>query len=293
MCLYPNYVHRATDLTTGEVVTKFIGAKPVELPDDEFAFVKHECFSVPCGKCVECALQYSNEWAYRIYYEAKLHKHNCMLTLTYAQAPSDGNLSKRHAQLFIKRLRKALEPLRIRYFLCGEYGAKFQRPHYHVIIFGWMPSDLEYFFTRDGHSVYKSKFVYDVWCKSPEHSGGYITVEDVTLQSAKYCAKYLQKMVDYPDSVVKPFVCMSLKPGIGLEAVGQSELQTDKLYALGRSISLPRYYVRKAEQRGESTFELHLKRVFRAELLSSQLSRRLASARRYDELIAKGISKKH
>lgn len=79
----------------------------------------------PCGKCVECKEQYSTEWAFRCMLEASKHEQNCFITLTYndANLPKEG-VCKRSAQLFMKRLRKSIEPLKVRYFLCGEYGAK-------------------------------------------------------------------------------------------------------------------------------------------------------------------------
>lgn len=47
-------------------------------------------------------------------------------------------LDKTHVQLFMKRLRKAQcgngkSP--IKYYCCGEYGGKTNRPHYHAILF--------------------------------------------------------------------------------------------------------------------------------------------------------------
>lgn len=46
-------------------------------------------------------------------------------------------LSKRDAQLFIKRLRKLIKKLtgeNIRYYICGEYGPRTYRPHFHVLL---------------------------------------------------------------------------------------------------------------------------------------------------------------
>lgn len=38
---------------------------------------------IPCGLCTECRLQYAKEWATRCMKEAKYHKDNIMITLTY------------------------------------------------------------------------------------------------------------------------------------------------------------------------------------------------------------------
>ena len=43
----------------------------------------HNSFMVPCGKCIECKLDYTNSWAIRIMHESLSHEKNCFITLTY------------------------------------------------------------------------------------------------------------------------------------------------------------------------------------------------------------------
>lgn len=275
MCLFPNYVMRTTTTifdSSPIVEYKFLGSSPCEAySDDEISI---ECIAVPCGKCVECLSHYSDVWSFRIMREAKLHKVSCMLTLTYAQAPAAG-VSKRDFQLFMKRLRKQLSPLKIRFFACGEYGSKFSRPHYHCIIFGWFPKDCVYFFSRNGHSVYKSDFVSKVWHQ------GYISVEEVTIESAKYCAKYLQKLQRLPAYLNPPFTLMSNRPGIGFDEHDFSYLVTDKLYFRGRYISTPRYLLKKAEDYGAVIDDLKAFRIDKAKMYEKQSIRRLAARERF------------
>lgn len=76
----------------------------------------------------------------------ELHQHTqaCATVLTYDEQHLPPTLEIRAYQLFVKRLRKALnyaqhrpataEP--IKYFLSGEYGEHNKRPHFHAIIFG-------------------------------------------------------------------------------------------------------------------------------------------------------------
>lgn len=248
MCLYPVRAWRCVDIETGEVHLDFKYSKSGEL------------ISLPCGKCPECLIHYSNEWALRCMLEASLHKHNCLITLTYSHAPE--SVSKRDLQLFVKRLRKHISPVRVRFFGSGEYGKKALRPHYHIIIFGWRPLDLDAFFYRDDHWVYKSSFVARVWNK------GFISVEDVTFRSALYCAKYLQKLQVLPAGLEPPFTLMSLKPGIGLLAFDPRCLETDCIPFHGRSYSVPRYFERKypGDYTVASTY-----RCLKADLLKSSL----------------------
>lgn len=263
MCLFPIKAWRCCDSETGEnhIVFKYPGSSSAGF----------EPLTLPCGKCVECLQSYSTEWAVRCMFESRLHTFNCMITLTYADAPK--SVCRRDLQLFIKRLRRRIEPVKIRYFGCGEYGKKGARPHYHIIIFGWRPDDLEKFFFRDGHWVYKSAFVARVW------DLGFISVEDVTWQSAKYTAKYLQKLQTLRPEQQPPFTCMSLKPGIGLDAFDPSWLDSDKVYLEGRTYSIPRYFRRKYP--GDYSEQSALRKLRGKLLNSSLLDRRKLAIQRF------------
>lgn len=102
---------------------------------------------VPCRKCLGCSLDYSKEWSFRCLLEASLHRDNCFVTLTYDNSNCPYEISKKDVQDFLKRLRKAVFPLKIRYYCCGEYGSKYLRPHYHLILFGYDFPD-RYFFQK-------------------------------------------------------------------------------------------------------------------------------------------------
>lgn len=195
-----------------------------------------------CGKCLECLSEHSKLWIGRCMDEASLYDENCFLTLTYAE--TDGDLHRKHFQDFVKRLRSRISPVKIRYYGCGEYGSKGSRPHFHVIIFGWMPPDIEYFFTdKKGCKLYKSEFVSDVW----KH--GFITVGDVNRQTIKYCTKYLTKLDDRPHSI-PPFSFMSNRPGIGAGAIKDSFAITGTMYRDGKQYQIPKYYLDKLQQKG-------------------------------------------
>lgn len=205
--------------------------------------------TVSCGKCLQCLQEKSMEWAFRIMDESKKYPVSCFITLTYADAflPSDGSISRRELQLFVKRLRKSLYPLKIRYFGCGEYGHLFQRPHYHLIVFGWFPDDAWFFRHQDGSDLYRSKTIEDLWRQ------GFVTVGKLSFNSALYCAKYMNK-VDFirnpRKDIVAPFVQMSNRPGIGYDSVYSCDLSTDKIYCNGKGIKIPRYYLKVMEKDG-------------------------------------------
>lgn len=93
---------------------------------------------VPCGRCVNCRIAHSREWATRIIHEASMYDDTGFVTLTYddEHLPEDGGLRKKDFQDFLKLLRYHLGDVKIKYYMCGEYGEKNHRPHYHAIMFG-------------------------------------------------------------------------------------------------------------------------------------------------------------
>ena len=186
--------------------------------------------SLPCGQCVGCRLERSRQWAMRCMHEAQNHSKNCFITLTYdnTHLPSNGSLHYKDFQLFIKRLRKSLGNIRIRYYMAGEYGENFGRPHFHACIFGHDFHDKKFWKrTPSGSLLYRSDHLETLW------PFGYSSVGDVNFESAAYVARYIMKKItgnkahehyehinDETGEIVKrvpEFNKMSLKPGIGAE----------------------------------------------------------------------------
>lgn len=200
-------------------------------------FIKNQRAYCACGKCLDCKMQKTTEWAFRIAMEASLYDKSCFVTLTYNDdnLPVGGKLDYRDVQLFLKRLRKKVG--KVRFFCCGEYGKQSQRPHYHIVFFGYVPEDLVYFFTDEQKdNIYKSQSLADTWNK------GFVSVGiNLNLKTAKYCAKYMQKDND-------AFLRMSLKPGIGYNAFELKSLVTDKIYIDGKYIKIPRYFLDKLKK---------------------------------------------
>lgn len=213
-------------------------------------------FQLPCGKCIGCFKVRSRAWAIRVMHELKMHQSSCFITLTYddRNLPADGNLKYADFQLFMKRLRKHFTGLLIRYFMCGEYGENFNRPHYHSIIFGIDFSDKEVI--RGGKSpLYRSRKLDSLW------GLGFASLGNVSFASARYVANYClkkrygQSADDYyqrivPDTgeiikVVPEFGRMSLKPGIGagwFDKFSSDVFPHDRVVINGSQIPPPRYY---------------------------------------------------
>ena len=218
--------------------------------------------TLPCGQCVGCRLERSRQWAIRCVHEASLHKDNCFITLTYApeHLPADNSLNYRDFQLFMKRLRKRFPESKIRFYMCGEYGENFGRPHFHACLFNWNFPDRKLFFTsKHGDKVYRSDTLEELW------PFGLCSIGEVTFKSAAYVARYIMKKVTGQrafahyhevdsDGVsretprVPEFTKMSLKPGIGsdwLDKYKSDVYPHDYVIVNGKKVKPPRYYDKK------------------------------------------------
>lgn len=145
-------------------------------------------FQLPCGKCIECRLEYARQWAIRCVHEAAMYEKNAFITLTYDdQHLGDNKLDYRDFQLFMKKLRKTQnDPIGV--FVTGEYGEKSKRKHWHAILFNWQPGDLSYKRSNErSDKIYNSGILTLLWGK------GATEVGSVTMESAGYCARYAAK----------------------------------------------------------------------------------------------------
>ncbi len=93
---------------------------------------------LPCGKCQACRLNKRNIWTTRLLLEQMVHDKSAWITLTYndKNLPKDEKINKYDVRAWLKALRKAYHPQKIRYYICGEYGDNNNRPHYHAVIYG-------------------------------------------------------------------------------------------------------------------------------------------------------------
>lgn len=159
-----------------------------------------------CGQCFPCRFNRRRLWTHRMLLESLKHGDSSFVTLTYSEEklPDDKSLNPKHAQDWLKRLRRNISPTSIRYFLVGEYGDRTQRPHYHAALFGI--------------GVQQEALINETW------GNGYTLTGDLTKDSAGYIAGYVtKKMTSKDDPRLNgrhpEFARMSLKPGIGATAL--------------------------------------------------------------------------
>ena len=151
------------------------------------------------------------------------HPYASFVTLTYDEAhiPANHQLCKRDAQLFIKRLRYYLGKRRIRYYLCGEYGERFGRPHYHAILFNVHPELDAQSICRAWSGLVRNENglleILDIAERKKKQIGNVVIGHDCSDDAIQYVAGYVTKKITKKNDGVQPeFSIMSLRPAIGV-----------------------------------------------------------------------------
>lgn len=212
--------------------------------------------TVGCGQCVSCRVNKRRQWTGKLLAELQSHPEgSCVfVTLTYDDkhvplTPDDQpTLEPRAAQLFVKRLRRDL-PLvgEFRFFLCGEYGDRTERPHYHLAGFGLHLSPDNLSSSKSRARCPNGRDNPTEGCLRPGHAGqgpiarrptvlssidprvdwlterwghGFVTVSEMTPARASYIAGYCVKKLTKPDDVRlglrhPEFSRMSRRPALG------------------------------------------------------------------------------
>lgn len=155
-----------------------------------------------CGQCLSCRINRRRTWAARIVLESLACKESSFVTLTYdpEHLPASNSLSKAHWREFTKGIG-------LRYFGCGEYGPRTNRPHYHLVLFGIGAVQAE--------ALAKERWPY-----------GFVCVRPFCVEHASYVAAYtVKKLTRVGDERLSPgqipeFALMSRRPGVGVPGVG-------------------------------------------------------------------------
>jgi len=219
-------------------------------------------------------------------HESLFHSFSSFVTLTYddAHVPYGHDLHYRHFRLFHKRLHRRTEyhlgkeaASKLKFFMCGEYGERLGRPHYHAILFGKFFHDRKPWRTSSaGFQLYRSEELDSLW-----DLGG-AEIGDLSLESAAYCARYCMGKITGPmaDSHYEKLVLdtgeiiqqtpefMNCSRGIGAKFYSKylSDMYPeDRVIMDGRAHKVPRYYDKRLEVDHPDTFEaLRSRRLERA-----------------------------
>ncbi len=188
-------------------------------------------------------------WSLRLLYELKNWDCASFVTLTYddEHLKSD-SLIKKDFTDFMKRLRRDLpEGRKIRYYMCGEYGDKNFRPHFHSIIYG-----------LDNYNQFDRDLIKENWGKCEDfmfepinNYRKHSAIEPVCRESIQYVCGYVQKKLKGVDAqklydengLVRPYNTCS--NGIGLNFCMENAERLIKngfTFYNGHKIAIPRYF---------------------------------------------------
>lgn len=156
----------------------------------------------------------------------------------------------------MKRLRSRINPKKVRYYMCGEYGENTHRPHYHSLLFGYEFPDTEFICnSKSGLPLYGSVLADELWKQ------GSVWIGECTFESAAYCARYIMKKIngdpaeDHYKSldwrtgelhtIIPEYTCMSRNKGIGtgwMEKFKTDVYPEDEVVIKGKLMQPPRFY---------------------------------------------------
>jgi len=168
---------------------------------------------VSCRKCWQCRKRRVDDLVGRCIAESKFAKRTYAVTLTYdnGQGAHAATLVYSDVQKFLKRLRFA--GYDVRYIVCGEYGTKKNRAHWHIILFfhGDHPDPRNMKQIEYGDKPKDKE--YRVEWKHWKH--GYSYFQEPSWKSFQYVLKYVLK--DQDERVKVTHLAMSKKPPLGEE----------------------------------------------------------------------------
>lgn len=201
-CYKPNMMRCTLDHDTGRLYYKFLGSARYSDPSEFGSFLDLEhsnrfTFIVPCGTCIGCRIDYVREWTNRMAFELVDNNYSAIfVTLTYSNDEltftRDGpSLNKKDTQDFLKRLRYFFPDKKIRFYLCGEYGPRTFRPHYHAIIYGLSLADFSDLRCFGMNELRQSYFTSDKFASIWKH--GFVMMSEVNYKTCAYVSRYVLK----------------------------------------------------------------------------------------------------
>lgn len=252
----------------------------IKLTKLQYPSSSYKLIHIPCGKCAGCRSDNAKMWSLRAMNELKLHDKNCFITLTYNDdnplVNSDPlclvSLRYKHFQNFMKRLRKKTGQ-KIQYLVCGEYGSKEGRSHFHAILFGYDFPDKELVYISKGYPHFSSQLLNECWSVFDNVNKYYIPIgftdlAPVDIDCCNYVSGYVLKklpgVIEPPEVIpgvplaerCPPFIRSSRKPALGYNwyvKYGRNACEKGFEYVhnvkknISYKVKTPSYYMKKFE----------------------------------------------
>lgn len=230
--------------------------------NDKILNLNGDPICIPCGSCFCCRLDLQKSLCDRMF--CAFHSHECSAFvtftydddhLTFKEGYINATLVKDDVHKYLDKIKHYLKNVDFEYFLCGEYGDKFNRPHYHALFFG-----LDY--------QYHKKYFMDSW------KLGSVKVLPCIPKSFKYVSKYVVKSTYYDNQhyydlgMIPPFRKMSR--GLGSRVYNQysNDIFTKGYFIFkSRKIIVNRYYFNRL------TLHSPLSRLYREQCIDDNFRR--------------------
>ena len=282
------------------------------LSENPYKYANNEYLDIPCGQCVGCRLDYAKDWTTRMMLEALYHEKTLFVTLTYDEehVPHSSYIEYETGEVkdiltlrpddftkFMKRLRYYYNKNELRFYMCGEYGSKTLRPHYHMICFGLALDDLVLFKkSGTGNDIYLSETLSKAW----KH--GLVDVSEASYESMGYVARYVMKKLKGKDAaeyealnIVPEYTNMSRMPGIGKQYYDDHRdeiyLNDEIILSNGKTVRPPRYFDKLLQQDDENLYNSVLdKRIENAKIVDD--TKKIYYGDKYERLKREEIAKK-
>lgn len=285
-CENPQYMMRRAGINprTGKHFPPFSSKHETAFAMAQFHLGDFEEILVPCGKCFSCLKQRAFDISVRAFHESLTHKENSFVTLTFDEDHKIHSLDHKIFQDFMKRLRKRLGCKKIRYIMCGEYGEKSERAHFHAVLFGISPDERKKIaLVRNDDSLlgsdrplyagfYRSEVIEKSW------PFGNVYIGSVSPASIAYVAGYTLKAFTlgrndawYKERCLKPeYHKWSRRPGLGLAWYEKNKTSlfdhgydlfgklvcNDKVRFVNCGATAPRYYTEKLYLHDRDKFDI-------------------------------------
>jgi hypothetical protein len=208
-----------------------------------------------CGQCPNCRRSKSTEWIIRARHELITQPKAVFITLSYDREhltkgaikkenrfDKRGILVQKDFQDFMKRLRKHYKNIKLKYLYCGEYGEKRWRPHYHAVIWGIDPTDID-------HETLNS-----IWKNGDTN----ISQDFVTENAIAYIVGYVRKKIptrgkdnEKYENNNRPQPYLRASQGLGGEWCDRNRDQWTTSLSIGyknAQYPVPRYYIKRTKK---------------------------------------------
>jgi len=196
-----------------------------------------------CGKCINCRKQIAFNYTRRVKEHMFYNPKGFFATLTYdGEKEGTFSLSTTHLQKFFKRLRKKFSDRKISYLACGEYGRRFDRPHYHALIFGLSIYDLD--LGKIGNKLYSNTLL-KIW-----HMG-YNNVAPIVEERIYYTTGYiLKKKFDHVEKGNREREFIHISKNFGANTIYDNWDEWYEKYR-NQEENIPSYYSRRIRELSE------------------------------------------